>query len=34
MAGKFIIDIAAGEFHSLILTNKGDVFSTGFNKYG
>jgi len=34
MIGKFISQIAAGDFHSLVLTNKGDVYSTGNNKYG
>ena len=34
LANKIIIEIAAGWSHSLVLTNEGNIYSTGCNKYG
>ena len=34
LTNKNIIEIAAGWSHSLVLTNEGNIYSTGCNKYG
>ena len=34
LGNKIIIEIAAGWSHSLVLTNEGNIYSTGCNKYG
>lgn len=31
---EFIVDVSTGHYHSLILTNKGKVYSIGNNKFG
>jgi alpha-tubulin suppressor-like RCC1 family protein len=34
LSDKYIIDISCGSFHSLALTNYGEVYAWGFNLYG
>lgn len=34
LQGKFITDIACGEWHSLVLTSSGELYAWGYNEFG
>jgi RCC1 and BTB domain-containing protein len=34
LINKQIIDICCGEWHTLVLTNSGEVYAWGWNKFG